>query len=328
MAIAEDRWCECEAAGLTRGLRPRIGSFAKRPAVVAALRDDAHLLECIPADIAAEDPSRWCIDREAPRITKADGEHLRPHRAGADGSSVERGDTDERIVRRDAILNDASDVVRVRWMRVWQQAGHSRRHVDIQSKDRGPEIFIDALAVVQAVVLIAFIAQRDVEITVRSKVQVAAVVIAVLIEHRQQIRLGTRQRGIRIVARYLKARDYLMPPRAGLRGGFIGVVKEEEAVRRVARMERHAEHSLLAAGTTDHLRRDVEEHRARRRGEIRDHCHAPGLFHDEQTVDLARRRGDADRVREGQIAERVCQRIRVGRWRGGKSQRSVADAVR
>ena len=92
----------------------------------------------------------------------------------------------------------------------------------------------------------------------------------------------------------------------------------EVTIRRVARMERDPEQSLLAA--RDDAAGDVHEHRAVRRGEVGDDGDATGAFEDEEAVGFPRRRGHADGRGKGQTGKRVAQGVADDRRRRWQAQ--------
>src|SRR5829696_8908781 len=91
-----------------------------------------------------------------------------------------------------------------------------------------------------------------------------------------------------------------------------GVKDVELPIGRVAWVESQAQKTFFAAG--ENAAGDIEEDRARRRGEIGDHRDTPGLLDNKNAVGFSRRRNDGDRVGEGQgskgIGESITERRR------------------
>ena len=121
--------------------------------------------------------------------------------------AVETGRADKWIVRRNKIIRAA------RRMRVRQKI--SRTLVHVEAQDGGEKKVRDDLRVQAAVVLRALVADRGVKITVRPEVQVAAVVVAGVVVLGDQPDLRVGQGDIGVGGRGLKARNNLMPSRAG-----------------------------------------------------------------------------------------------------------------
>ena len=76
--------------------------------------------------------------------------------------------------------------------------------IDVQPEDAGVEIPVDSLAVSQGVVGVAFVAQRDVKIAVRSEMQVATVVIAGIVSLTEENNFRFGQSPVGLVGARLK----------------------------------------------------------------------------------------------------------------------------
>jgi hypothetical protein len=138
------------------------GAFEVAPAEVAAGRDDIHLFPRVESDIRSPHFAVLRVPGELPRIAEADGEDLRAQRAGQ-SDAIERSGTDEGIVRRhfEEGVRSIHDDARVR---IRLQIGRQAIHVD--AEDAAPEVLVDALGVVVAVVEAAGIARSPVEVTI------------------------------------------------------------------------------------------------------------------------------------------------------------------
>ena len=150
--------------------------------------------------------------------------------------------------------------------------------VHVNSQNAGEKILVNALAVVERIVLVAFVAERNVEIAVRAKMQIAAVVIAGFVNLREERKFGVRQRNVCVRGRRLKPCDpFITTARSRCVGEVVKNIKI--TVRRVTRMKGQPKQTFLASET--HAARNVHEDRARRRGQICDDCDAAAALDDE-----------------------------------------------
>ena len=286
-----------------------------------------------PAHVTDVERAGGPVEGDAPGIAQAHHPELGAQRGGADRRAIERGRAHPRIVGGDEVIRH----VHQRGVRGGREVGGALVHV--QPQEAGEEILVDALAVVAEIILIALITQRDVEITVVAEMEVAAVVVAVIVVLREERLLGCAEADVGIGGRRFEPRQPLVPGEGsgGVRRQRIEEV--EVTVRRVAGMEGDAEQTLLAAGRD--AAGDVHEHRAVRRGQVRDHRDAPGAFEDEEAVGFPRRRGHADGRGEREPRKGVAQGVagdRRRRWHAqggrrigvgdGSSHRADEDQIR
>lgn len=109
------------------------------------------------------------------------------------------------------------------------------------------------------------------------------------------------------------------------RGVVAGVVEVEKTVRGEAGMEAHRLQPVVARQID--FARDVEIHRAVRRGEVGDDGNHARALDNEEPVRLARCRDDGHRAVEGHAGERVVELVTEGGRRGRHVQGRVRHAL-
>ena len=150
------------------------------PAVIAAGDQDVDFLVEILADIACVAGSRLGIEGEAPGVTQAGGPGFRPDGAGVKGPAAMGSDAEERVVGRNGVMGGSLGVGDNRGVGI--RGGVTCLLIDVDTEDRGVEVLADKASAVERVATAAAIAAADVEVTIRSEVEVAAVVIARWVE--------------------------------------------------------------------------------------------------------------------------------------------------
>src|SRR5438552_9693300 len=293
---------ESSRSSARTGMKP----LAVVPSVIAAFYNDVHFLPNVLADIPAVENGGGRIKRETPRVPQTHRVKLRAHVGGADRQAVEIRRADKRIVRWNGVIDGAARIVRVRGMWMGGQTASQFVHVDAQKA--GEKILIDALAVVVLIIPAAFIADRNVKITLRTKVQIAAVVVAglVVLVDQNEFRIGVSLGWI--ARRGLKTGKALVQGvRRNARGRRSrGVIDVEQPVRRITGVKREAEQTALVAGRAAHdPAGNIEEDRARGIGAVRDDRNTTALFDHKEPVGLARWRDDGDRIGERQGPDRI-----------------------
>src|SRR5437667_887630 len=183
-----------------------------------------------------------------------------------------------------------------------------------------------ALAVVVLIIPAAFIADRNVKITLRTKVQIAAVVVAglVVLVDQNEFRIGVSLGWI--ARRGLKTGKALVQGvRRNARGRRSrGVIDVEQPVRRITGVKREAEQTALVAGRAAHdPAGNIEEDRARGISEVRDDRNATALFDHKEPIGFARWRDDRQRIGERQVPKRIRRGIAEHRRRWGHSQGGI-----
>src|SRR5262249_49576692 len=135
----------------------------------------------ILTDIANPNIARCRINAESPRMAESDGIKFAAERGLIDRHAVEVGDSEKRIVWRDAVKCVAAAVGRD--SRVRSRFDAARLFIDVEAQDARKQIEIEALRVHVNVVLAAFVPGGNVEVTVEAEMEIAAVVIEFAIDH-------------------------------------------------------------------------------------------------------------------------------------------------
>ena len=198
-------------------------------------------------------------------------------------------------------------------MRIGRQAARAIVHVN--SHNRGKEIAIDDLCVGPASIGAAFVTEGDVEITIRSEVQIRAVMIVVAIDLIDETNFRIGIAAIWIGARDLIPGEDVVPPGRG--GGAAGVPNVEVAVSSVTGVKSEAKETLFVIdegiAEINNLASDIQEGRASRRGQVGDDGNDALLFDDKKAVGFSRGRDDANGVGEAQAREGIGGGIADGR---------------
>ena len=87
--------------------------------------------------------------------------------------------------------------------------------VDVEAQNPGKEIPIDPLTVLVLVVGTAFVAQRQIEVAIRTEEKLAAVVIAGFVTLREERLFGIEVGNARIGGGDAKTRETIMQPACG-----------------------------------------------------------------------------------------------------------------
>ena len=168
-----------------------MGSFPERPAIVAAAGHDIDFLQRSLPDISRPQFTGHSIERKPPGMSEAYRPKLGPHLVGQDCQPVEAGRADKRIVRRHGVAG-LPCFTDYGGMLVGLEA--SRFPVHVNAQDRRIKIAIDVLCVVEGVIVKTFVAQGDVEETVRSEMQVPARVETRAVQLLEEHQFGSRIR--------------------------------------------------------------------------------------------------------------------------------------
>ena len=252
------------------------------PAVVAPRLDDAHLLPDVLAHVAQPDlPGRG--DGELPRVAEPPRVDLVAFEAVGEG---------EGIALRDAV-------------------GLAVRHVVHVDAEERAEERRGVLAVAEGVVRPSPVAEADVEVSVGTEGDPAAVVVlgrlVLLKDHNLRGGVGYERVGRRPLELGDAGDEDADPLDA--RRGRSGVVDEDAAVGLVVRVEGEPEEPVLGAAPGGGPVGEVQEDRRRGvAGLQRDHARrgrGPPLLDDVGPRRLARRDLNADRARERDAGERV-----------------------
>ena len=200
-------------------------------------------------------------------------------------------------------------MTRTGWMRVRREVPRTLVHVDAQ--DAREEIARDGPRVSILAIAAALVPERYIQVTIRSKMQIAGIMVVRLIVLRDQGNLRSAERQIRIRRRRLKPRQPIMKPAAIRRRCLQSVVNKEQPVARIPGMKREAERTAFAARI--HLPAQVQEHGFHRVRQIADHPNRPGLLDDKEAVRFPRRSRHRHRaVCENDSGKGIFQRIAVG----------------
>jgi hypothetical protein len=235
--------------------------------VVATARDDAvagarrpvDLLVGILADVGDDHAAAEEVEGEAPGIAQPVGPDL-----------VTTGPADERVVGGDGVSRFLP-----------------RPRVD--AEDLAEQHF-SVLSVVGRVASRTAVAERDVEVTVRAELKLAAVVVGVDRVFDAEDRLANRR-----ASRRPGAKGVDVDIAFDATGGGLSRVGHVEAARAVeVRCRRDREQAALDFAAA-HQRADVGKLRDRPRGDFVDHAFA---FGDQQPFRVARVGGDGDRLFE------------------------------
>jgi hypothetical protein len=300
------------------GPRARDVALAVVPAVVAAAHDEVDFLARPLADVGTPELTVRGVEGDAPRIAQSGRPELGAHRGRIDRGAEERGGADKGIVRGHGI---GAGVHR----RVRRGRKRARPLVDVEAHNAGEEVAVDALAVLEGVVRRPFVTEREVEVTVRPKQDLAAVVVARLIPLTDQRHLGGRIGGVGLGGGHPKARQPVVQTAAGPRRGRDRVPDKKAAVGRVVGVEGEGEQTafIAQAGGDRHPGREIEKQGARRcgRGHIRDDPDPPGFFDDKEPARVPRRADHRNRLTERQ--SRKSDRGGVGRGRRRRRQRQA-----
>ena len=315
-----------EAARQRADLRPVVVLLVKGPAAILLVGDEIDSLVSVLPHVAAPQIARRKINGEAPRIAQTDGPHFGADAGGIDRDIVEARRAEVGIVRRNPVGGIAGVEEDARQM-VWLDAAGFFVHIN--ARDARKKAVVNALRVILRIVLVAAVPQRNVEITVRAEVQVAAVVVVGRVRLLEQHHLRRGVGGVGISRRHREARQ----PFVGHAVGRHGIIEVKIIARRKSRMEREAQQPLLAPGrnrlaTRREHRREIEERagRWRGRGKIRNHAEHAAFFADEHTVCLTRRGAQAERLVETQSWKRIDELKRRGGRRGRDVERVVREA--
>ena len=270
-------------------------AFLELPAVVAAGGDDVDLLDRVLPDVAGVERVRRGVEREAERVAEA----VRPDLA--EGARL----ADERVGRGDAVLAVGGVVaVRVDAQQLAEDRAQvlrvARRSVaDGRARDERLSVLVVGAAAVT---------EADVEEAVGAEDEGAAVVVELRLVEAQHLARAAGIDGRAGIGRvrYVPFGDHALAVgrRAGRQGREVGRARRrlgrervDEAVRRVARIERDAEEAALVVGAgpehaeRNHARGDVEEDALRAVGQV-DAPEDAGLIDDEEElrIDAGRRR--------------------------------------
>ena len=196
-------------------------------------------------------------------------------------------------------------------MRVGWEASGPLVHVD--SKNGAEEIFCNELAVIEVVASAAFVAKRDIKVSVGTEMNVAAIMIIRLVQLGNERRLGVRQSRVRIGRRDLEPRKAVIIAEAGGGCRHHRAKHVEVSVGLVARMKRQTQQASFPEWF--YPIPDIQEESFGGVGEICNDLNPPGLLHDEQPVGFAGWTCYGDRLIEKKSRERVDGRVfeRLGR---------------
>ena len=248
-------------------------SLRDAPAVVAPSRVirrlEVHLFPQVLPDIRDEQISARAVEVEFPRVAQSVGPDLRQ------GARL----ADKRIAGRH---------------------GETGSRIDVDAQQLA-QANAEVLCVVVGITAAAAVADADVQIAVRAEDDVAAVVIAERVCHREELAFRRRVRhiGVRRAAQVFRDDDRTV--------GLARVVDVELAAGPELRMERKAEKPALAA--RQHLRRDIEE-RSREHGAVPDDLDHPALLDHEKPAAAVARMRDLDGQRQAACDEPQGH----GRW--------------
>ena len=235
------------------------GPFHELPSVVLAaparqgLKVD--LLAGALSDVADVEVAREPVEREPPGVAQAEGPGLGRARR-----------PDVRVVGGDAVVRRAVHVL-----------------VDVDAQQLA-EQRVARLRVALRVVGVAAVAHADVEVGVRSELQLAAVVVRVRLGDRQEDDRAERVGGVPVERRDVVPRHDGLPRQ-------IRVVHEEEPVGRIGRVKRRRQQPLLAAAGD--LGGHVEEGRRQDLGAVPDDDPSGLQRHEDASVARIGDRGDA-----------------------------------
>ena len=186
--------------------------------------------------------------------------------------------------------------------------------VDIDAQQPREEILVDPLAVIELVIAATFVTQGNIQVAIRAKVEIPAVVIVRLVVLGNQRHFGGEDGVVgRVPGQRGEARHPLIEPGAGTGGRQERVENIKIVVVRKIGMEGEAEHSRLAARVN--RRAEVEKLGLdRSRAEPGDRLDAAGFFDDKKPVGLPGGRHDGQRLTEGSDS---------GERRGGRKAKGL-----
>lgn len=288
--------------------------FIPGPAVIASDEGDGDFFAGALADVA--DPEFVVIETEAPGVAEADGEELGAGLGGVDGDAIEGGGADPGVVGGDFVERVAVDeldggvgVGAEVGVVVSGAVGRGvvfRFEVDIDAGDRGPEILIEELAVVEGVIGGALVSPAHVEVAIGAEVEVAAVVVSGVVSLFDEDFFGGGIGGGVGEVGIVPAGEALVVGAAGA-----DVVDDEKgAVVLVVGVEGDAEEALfaageegLAAGGEDLIEVEENGFGGVGGGDVGDEFEVAGLLADEEALGVAIGAAEAEGGREGEAGE-------------------------
>ena len=271
-------------------------SFKAAPAVIAAAHDAIHLFPRMRAHVSQPELTGRAVERPAPRIAEAPGEDLRAI-LRARSIQVAQGIRRERVVGRNSI------------------ATGSGAAADVDAQDLAKQV-VGELSIAgdsAGAVVIAAVADAEIEEAIRAKQQVAAIVVAAGLRHLEHdlLRGGIQRRAAVGRDEFRNAQD------DDARAHLVGIRRVGARVGGIVGMKGQPQQAVDVA--EDHPVADVEHVAGGRHGRrVRERHHVAILLHGDPAAGVVRNTQQRVRGEQCEVWERALggdSHRRRRRWR-------------